>query len=129
MPICRTNIILYVKDQKSSRDFYAQVLQQEPVLDVPGMTEFRISDSTTLGLMPEKGIFKLLNGRIIDPAQAAGIARAELYLTVDEPAAWHNRALKAGARELQPLLPMGWGDMAAYSADPDGHVVVFACAC
>lgn len=126
MKVRKTNIILYVKDQMISRDFYAQVLQQQPALDVPGMTEFRISDEVTLGLMPEQGIYKLLKGQIADPALARGIARAELYLTVDDPAIWHSRATQAGSRELQPLLLMDWGDHAAYSSDPDGHVIVFA---
>ncbi len=34
--------ILYVSDQQVSRDFYAAGLGLEPVLDVPGMTEFNL---------------------------------------------------------------------------------------
>ena len=49
---------LYVEDQKRSREFYQELLMSEPVLDVPGMTEFRLSDAHILGLMPEKGIKK-----------------------------------------------------------------------
>jgi catechol 2,3-dioxygenase-like lactoylglutathione lyase family enzyme len=45
--------ILYVRDQQTSRDFYARTLGLEPVLDVPGMTEFQLTDSAILGLMPE----------------------------------------------------------------------------
>lgn len=126
MIIQKANVILYVKDQQSSRDFYSSVLVMQPALDVPGMTEFMISDHLTLGLMPEKGICRLLGEKIIDPAKAAGIPRAELYLTVADPEIYHARALKAGARELQSISLMNWGDMAAYSADPDGHILVFA---
>ena len=49
-----------------------------------------------------------------------------LYLLVDDPAAFHARALAAGARELSPLQARDWGDAAAYSLDPDGHVLAFA---
>ncbi len=119
------NIILYVRDQARSRDFYALALALAPQLDVPGMTEFGLSAACVLGLMPEKGIKRLLPG-LPDPAAAAGIPRAEVYLTVPDPAAFHARALAAGALELSPLAPRGWGHEAAYSLDPDGHVLAFA---
>ncbi len=125
--ILRTNIILYVKDQRLSRDFYTRLLQQEPVLDVPGMTEFAVADRITLGLMPITGIRRLLGERIPDPLAADGIPKAELYLTVKDPSIWHDRALQAGGKELLPLQKMNWGDNAAYSADPDGHILAFAC--
>mgnify|MGYP000849117200 FL=1 len=124
--IRRANLILYVSDQQRSRDFYAQVLQLSPTLDVPGMTEFSLSDSLILGLMPEKGIVRLLGNSIKDPALATGIPRAELYLSVEQPQQYHQRALQAGATELKTYSLMNWGDMAAYSLDPDGHVLVFA---
>ncbi len=47
-------VILYVRDQASSRRFYAEVLAAEPALDVPGMTAFELG-SIRLGLMPEAG--------------------------------------------------------------------------
>ena len=124
--INKTNLILYVKDQQISRDFYEQVLRQPPTLDVPGMTEFRLSENTTLGLMPAAGICRLLAGKIPDPRSANGVPGAELYLSVADPATWHQRALQAGGRELQPLMQMNWGDQAAYSSDPDGNVLAFA---
>lgn len=34
--------------------------------------------------------------------------------------------IAAGATELSPLSMRDWGDLAAYSLDPDGHVVAFA---
>ncbi|MFA6433661.1 MAG: VOC family protein [Elusimicrobiales bacterium] len=120
------NAILYVADQGRSRDFYAAVLDMKPALDVPGMTEFELNSGCVLGLMPEKGIKRLLGNKLPDPASAAGTPRAEIYLLVEEPAAYHARALKAGAKELAPLKKMDWGHTAAYSLDPDGHVLVFA---
>ncbi len=119
------NFILYVRNQAKSREFYAITLGMSPRLDVPGMTEFQISAGCVLGLMPEKGIKRLLPG-LPDPEAASGTPRAEVYLTVKDPAAYHARALAAGARELSPLAPRDWGDAAAYSLDPDGHVLAFA---
>lgn len=119
------NFILYVKDQVRSRDFYASVLGLATRLDVPGMTEFELESGCVLGLMPEKGIKRLLPG-MPDPALASGTPRSEIYLTVPEPGAFHSRALAAGARELSPLGPRDWGHKAAYSLDPDGHVLAFA---
>jgi uncharacterized glyoxalase superfamily protein PhnB len=119
------NLILYVRDQAAAATFYRRVLG-EPSLDVPGMTEFPLGPVTVLGLMPEAGIRQLLGHAIPDPAGGREIPRAELYLRVDDPGTYHARALEAGARELSPLAARDWGDEAAYSQDPDGHVLAFA---
>jgi catechol 2,3-dioxygenase-like lactoylglutathione lyase family enzyme len=118
--------ILYVADQGRSRAFYSTVLERPPRLDVPGMTEFSLPGGGVLGLMPVAGIRKLLGPALPDPSAAQGIPRAELYLLADEPGAFHARALSAGAQELSPLLLRSWGHQAAYSLDPDGHVLAFA---
>ncbi|MFA6317028.1 MAG: VOC family protein [Elusimicrobiota bacterium] len=122
----KAHFILYVSDQKASAAFYAKVLGTQPELDVPGMTEFRLNDGAILGLMPAKGIKRLLGDRLPDPEKGAGIPRAELYLVVSNPGDFHQRALAAGAMELSPLQARNWGDSAAYSLDPDGHVIAFA---
>lgn len=124
--IARTHLILYVADQTRSAEFYARVLNDAPSLDVPGMTEFTLSDHTVLGLMPAAGIQRLLGERLPDPARAAGIPRAELYLRVANPLEYHRRALAAGGTELSELADRDWGDRVAYSLDPDGHVLAFA---
>ena len=122
----RAHFIFYVADQDRSSRFYSAVLSLTPQLHVPGMTEFVLPGGSVLGLMPEQGIFKLLAPRLRHPADGAGVARAELYLVVDSPAAFHARALAAGAVELSALQPRNWGHTAAYCADPDGHVLAFA---
>lgn len=125
--MAKAHFIIYVSDQKRSKDFYEAVLQQKPVLDVPGMTEFQISNDSILGLMPEKGIKRLLGDKIPDPEKSNGISRAEIYLTVEDPMAFHGRSLEYGGKELSGLEERNWGDVAAYSMDPDGHVLAFAC--
>lgn len=118
--------ILYVAEQERSKAFYRAVLAFEPRLHVPGMTEFVLRSGAVLGLMPERGIRALLGPALPDPSAARGVPRAELYLLVEDPGACHARALRHGARELSALAPRAWGHAAAYSLDPDGHVIAFA---
>lgn len=122
----KSHFILYVSDQKRSARFYERVLGQKPRLDVPGMTEFELSADGVLGLMPAAGIKRLLGKRLPDPDGAKGVPRAELYLLIEDPGSSHRRALENGARELSPLAARDWGHEAAYSLDPDGHVLAFA---
>ncbi len=118
--------ILYVRDQKAAARFYRAVLGIDPSLDVPGMTEFPLGDGCVLGLMPERGIKKLLGDPLPDPETGRGIPRSEIYLNVAEPELFHGRAIAEGAVELSPVARRDWGDEAGYSLDPDGHVLVFA---
>lgn len=121
----KLHAILYVEDQEAATLFYRTTLAVAPRLHVPGMTEFDVGGAV-LGLMPEAGIKRLLGERLPDPSRGRGGARAEVYLIVDEPAAYHARAVAAGARELSPLALRDWGDEVAYSLDLDGHVLAFA---
>lgn len=122
--VSKTHFILYVRDQNASRVFYENVLAQQPTLHVPGMTEFTLRVDTIIGLMPERGIARLLDLDV--GALAHGSIRGELYLMVAAPEVYHQRALAAGARELSALAPRDWGDRVAYSLDPDGYVLAFA---
>ncbi|MCU0727352.1 MAG: lactoylglutathione lyase, partial [Planctomycetes bacterium] len=58
--MARAEFILYVEDPSRARDFYRVVLGADPVLDVPGMTEFALGPETFLGLMPKAGIARLI---------------------------------------------------------------------
>ncbi|SDR97485.1 VOC family protein [Agrococcus carbonis] len=119
------HLVLYVEDQARARDFYGAVLGAGPRLDVPGMTEFALPGGAVLGLMPEAGIRRLLPA-MPDPAAAAGVPRAELYLLVDAPERRLEAAVAAGATELSAVQPRDWGDAAGYCLDLDGHVLAFA---
>lgn len=118
--------VFYVADQGRSSSFYRALLGVKPSLDVPGMTEFPLTGSGRLGLMPEKGIANLLGGAIPNPALASGIPRSELYLVVDDAAKYYDCALANGAQEVSPLQQRDWGDRVAYCLDLDGHVLAFA---
>lgn len=118
--------ILFVRDQQASRDFYAYVLGKEPVLDVPGMTQFQLESGSMLGLMPSDNIRRILGERLPDPQKSDGIPRSEVYLFVTNPEQYHARALSAGAVEVSPIQTRDWGDLAGYSLDLDGHLLAFA---
>lgn len=118
--------ILYVADQDRSKEFYKNVLSLEPILDVPGMTEFQISPNHKLGLMPEDGIEKILSKNVPSPRTGNGIPRCELYLLVDNPKRYFKRALEQNAKLVSELALRNWGDFAGYVADPDGNVLAFA---
>jgi len=118
--------ILYVSDQKRSREFYAGLLGYEPVLDVPGMTEFMLNEGCVLGLMPENGIAKILSDKTEHPSSGNGIPRCEIYLLVDEPSKTHEHALQLGAKNVSEVSKRDWGHEAGYIQDPDGHIIAFA---
>ena len=119
----RAHLIVFVTDQWQSTQFFRDVLVVEPTLEVDGMTEFALGEDWVLGLMPETGIRRLLD---LPASPIRGGPAAELYLHVDDPEAFHARAVGAGADELSPLLLRDWGDEVAYSRTPDGVLLAFA---
>jgi catechol 2,3-dioxygenase-like lactoylglutathione lyase family enzyme len=119
-------IILYVADQQKSRDFYSAILQKQPELDVPGMTEFNLGEGFKLGLMPENGIAKILLDKAPHPQTGNGIPRCELYILSDTIEESYNRALASGAKEISKIQDRNWGDSVGYVADSDGHIIAFA---
>jgi predicted enzyme related to lactoylglutathione lyase len=119
-------IILYVSDQDRSMKFYENILDQEPVLNVPGMTEFQLGQDLLLGLMPESSIEKIICPMLPKPSLGNGIPRSELYLIVADPVQSLAKALSNGAKPVSAAEKRSWGDTVAYCADPDGHVIAFA---
>lgn len=121
-----TEFILYVTNQERSKQFYEQLLNREPTLDVEGMTEFNLSASTKLGLMPENGIAKILGNKTPHPKTGSGIPRCELYLKVKNANAYIERGLMFGGKLISPLKKRDWGDKVGYISDLDGHIIAFA---
>ncbi len=113
--------ILYVGDQSRASAFYRHVLDAEPVLEVPGMTEFDLGGAT-LGLMPGTDMNTLLAGKL---GHGQG-PRCELYLRrADAPAAL-ERAVAHGGTLLDVITERPWGEEVGYVLDPDGHVLALA---
>ena len=121
-----TIFIIYVPDQEAAKTFYEAVLGISPHLHVPGMTEFILSEHAKLGIMPEKGIEKIICPALPSPSSVEKIPRCELYFYVDRPEDYYQKALLHGATDIVHAKNMDWGDRVAYVADPFGHVVAFA---
>lgn len=128
MHITATEFILYVADQAQSTAFYRTLLGREPVLNVPGMTEFDLGHGTKLGLMPEQGIARIISGPLPHPSKGQGVPRCELYFVVEDLDGTMQQAIHAGAVVVDPAADRDWGHRVAYYADPDGHVVALASA-
>lgn len=118
--------ILYVNDQEASCKFYQNIFRKEADLHVPGMTEFNLSDNCKIGLMPNKGIAKILANKTPHPDSGNGIPRCELYFYVDNIQFEFGNAIKSGARLISPVIDRDWGDKVCYFSDPDGHIIAFA---
>ncbi len=118
--------ILYVSDQRRSKIFFEKLLNKKPSLDVPGMTEYELSDSVKLGLMPENGIAKILADKTPHPSEGKGIPRCELYLKVKGAEEYLKRGIEIGAKEISKLQNRDWGDRVGYISDLDGHIIAFA---
>lgn len=118
--------IIYVADQKRSTDFYRSLLAQEPVLDVPGMTEFALSPSLKLGIMPENGIANIIGEKAPHPANGNGIPRCEIYLLSGSLQPYYERAVELEAMMISGIADRDWGHRVCYFSDPDGHILAFA---
>lgn len=115
-----------MNDQQKSADFYTKLFRQNPDLNVPGMTEFKLAENCKLGLMPNKGIAKILSDKTPHPDQGNGIPRCELYFYVDHIELEFENAMKIGARLISEIKNRDWGDRVCYFADIDGHIIAFA---
>lgn len=124
--IQKNHFILYVKDQNLSVEFYSQLLDLEPILNVPGMAEFSLTDNSILGLMPIKGIEKLLENKITVSTKNDNEVKAELYLVVNNIDSYLERANLLNAEILSESKERDWGHKVAYLLDPDKHIVAFA---
>src|SRR5690606_30645682 len=124
--IKHTITILYVDNQEASCVFYQKIFRKKQDLNVPGMTEFRLSENSKIGLMPNKGIAKILADKTPHPDNGNGIPRCELYLYVENIEWEYTNAITAGAQLISDIEERTWGDKACYFSDPDGHIIAFA---
>lgn len=109
-----------------SAELYSTLLDKAPSLNVPGMTEFELSDTCKLGLMPNDGIAKIIAEKTVHPAKGNGIPRCEVYLMVDDIKPYYERAIKLGLVLVSDIVKRDWGHTVCYFSDPDGHIIAFA---
>ncbi|KXK40197.1 MAG: hypothetical protein J5I52_12580 [Saprospiraceae bacterium] len=118
--------ILYVNNQQASAEFYTKLFRQSPDLDVPGMTEFKLAENCKLGLMPNKGIAKILEDKTPHPDLGNGIPRCELYFYVKNIELEFDNAINIEAKLISAIKARDWGDKVCYFSDMDGHIIAFA---
>ena len=119
------HVVLAVSDVDRAHAFYREVFGWESHLEWSGeYTELVLSEDDRLGLYRRDGWAETAGA---EPAELNGrVSPAYLYVRVDDLDETLARLRNAGARELSRRAERGWGDEAAYFADPDGNVVAVA---
>jgi uncharacterized protein len=119
------HLVLAVADVDRAYAFYREAFGWTSHLEWPGeYTELVISDADRLGLYRRDGYAESAGA---EPVELNGrVSPAYLYVRVDDLGETIDRLERAGARKLSPRSKRGWGEEAAYFADPDGNVVAVA---
>jgi len=119
-------IIIYTSDQEKATGFYRTLLGADPILAVPGMTEFELNEGTKLGIMPAAGIVRILEGEISEPICSQDHVKCELYLSKENADQLYENSMKAGGISLGGFKLRNWGEEVAYCLDLDGNLIAFA---
>ena len=122
----KTFFIIYVENLEKTKTFYELLFNIRPIIDEPGMCEFKLLDGSTLGIMPSTSLSKLFGKSFEKQKKTRSLPSAEFYFIVDDPLLCHQRALQLGSTEIREFSEMDWGDKAAYSLNHDGHILAFA---
>jgi len=119
------HLVLAVSDVERAYDFYRGVFGWTSHIEWPGeYTELVVSDEDRLGLYRRDGYAESAGAEPVD--LNGRVSTAYLYVRVDDLEGAIGRLEQAGARKLSPRSKRGWGEEAAYFADPDGNVVAVA---
>jgi len=115
------HVVFAVSDVDRAYAFYRGIFGWESHLEWSGeYTELVLSEVDRLGLYRRDGWAESAGA---EPAALNGhVSPAYLYVRVDDLDGTLARIDEAGARRLSPRQRRGWGDEAAYFADPDGNV-------
>jgi GNAT superfamily N-acetyltransferase len=117
--------ILAVRSLEDAARFYDAAFGWPRRVDVEVYIEYELPDGRGLGIMRREA-FAANSGRAPVSVAAEDVLGNELYFHTADLEAASARISGAGATALSPRKPRGWGDEAAYFADPDGNVVVVA---
>jgi predicted enzyme related to lactoylglutathione lyase len=120
------HLVLSVNDVDRAKQFYGDAFGWRPHLEWPGeYAELELPDNDWVGLFREDG-YAASVGAPVEELKRGRYGGAELYVRVDDVEDSIASLRKAGAKSLSPLARRGWGDEAAYFADPDGNIVAVA---
>ena len=114
-------VYLMVHDGKGALDFYQRAFAAEVIETYPH--EDRIGHATLSvnggEIMLSDEFPEELTG--VRSPQSLGGTTTSTYLTVDDAAAWLDRAVQAGAEVKMPLADQFWGARYGQLKDPYGH--------
>lgn len=118
-------ILLAVEHVERAATFYRAAFGWETSIDLPVIVDFQVPGGGSLSVYKREGFNRNTESESVSAAgdQTSG---TELYFHCDDLEAAIERIEAAGARSLSPLSERGWGDEAAYFADPDGNVIALA---
>ena len=120
------HLVLSVSDVDRAKQFYGDAFGWRPHLEWPGeYAELQLPENDWLGLYREDGYAESA-GAPVEELKRGRYGGAELYVRVEDVDGAVDSLHKAGAKALSPLARRGWGDEAAYFADPDGNIVAVA---
>ncbi len=117
--------ILAVQGLESAATFYDAAFGWPRRVDVPVYIEYGLPDGRGLGIYKREA-FAFNTAALPAQVPAGAIVGTELYFRTADLDAAIARMEAAGGRLLSARAPRGWGDEAAYYADPDGNVIVLA---
>jgi len=117
--------IFAVADLERAVRFYREAFGWPTRIEVPVFVELELPDGRGIGLY-KRGAFAQNTGQLPESPPAGAITATELYFHCDDLDSAIFRLEQAGAHLLSARAPRGWGDEAAYFADPDGNVLVVA---
>ena len=119
------HVVLAVSDVDRAYAFYRRIFGWESHLEWAGeYTELVLSDQDRLGLYRRDGWAESTGA---EPAELNGqVSPSYLYVRVDDLDATIAKLEELGARRLSERQNRGWGDEAAYFADPDGNAFAVA---
>lgn len=122
----KTYFIIYVEDLEKTKMFYELLFDIKPIIDEPGMCEFKLLDGSTLGIMPNTSLEKLFGTDFKIEKSRKSLPQTELYFLLQDALTFHKKALQLGATEIREFAEMDWGAKVAYSLNHDGHILAFA---
>jgi catechol 2,3-dioxygenase-like lactoylglutathione lyase family enzyme len=120
-------VIFAVSDLHRAVEFYERAFgwPRNERIDYATYVELQPPDGGTLGLFEEDGFAETVGAAPVDLPEGR-VARAYLYVRVDDLDAAVARLEAAGARPLATAAPRSWGETAAWFADPDGNPIAVA---
>jgi predicted enzyme related to lactoylglutathione lyase len=117
--------ILAVRDLAKAVRFYREAFGWPAAVEVPVYVEFELPEGLRFGVY-QREAFGMNTGQVPAELPEGALSSTEIYFHCADLPEAIARIEAAGARLLSPLAPRGWGDEAAYYADPEGNVLVLA---